>query len=112
LGHTGRLVGASKSRYRENKPDNLVVFNANLCTDEGKIWYGDLDVTEDQDKLVFLSKELDKDLYVLFEMHGRFENEKNPLLERAVCIVRQDGTVEVGSELSSFKVVNGKITRQ
>ena len=110
LGYPGRLVGASKSRYRENKPNNVVVFNSNLCADDGKIWYGDLDITEDHDKLAFLSKKLDKDLYVLLESHGRFENEESPLLENAICIFRKDGTVEAGKECTTYSVVDGRLT--
>lgn len=73
---SGRMISASKSEYRERYPDNKVVFNANIfLLGEGKIWYGDLDITRDIDKLESVAKELGKDIYILREMDGRFENE-------------------------------------
>jgi hypothetical protein len=60
LGYSGRMVSGSKSGYRKEKPNNFVIFNSNLCTKSKKIWYGDLDLTEDYAKLVFLAKELDQ----------------------------------------------------
>ena len=35
LGYSGRMISASKSRYKGN-----AIFNANLCTDKRKLWYG------------------------------------------------------------------------
>jgi hypothetical protein len=72
----GRMISGSKSGYRERYPDNLVVFNANIATkSRGKIWYGDLDVTLDYEKLASVAEALKEDLFVLYEMDGRFENE-------------------------------------
>ena len=71
-----RMLAWSKSRYREEYPDHVVVFNANVFTESsGKVWHGDLDLTKDGDKLSFISKEIGEPLYVLREMDGRFENE-------------------------------------
>ena len=59
-------------------PDNEVYFNANIFTlEEGKIWYGDLDLTLDESNLTKIAKELNVDIYILSEMDGRFENEKS-----------------------------------
>ena len=71
----GRLLSGSKSLYRERHPENLVCFNANVFTREGKIWYGDLDITLESEKLERIAQELGEKLYVLREMDGRFENE-------------------------------------
>lgn len=71
----GRMISGSKSAYRDEYPDNVVVFNGNIITKKrGKIWYGDLDVTLDFDNLKAVADELGEDLYVLYEMDARFEN--------------------------------------
>jgi hypothetical protein len=86
--HNGRMISGSKSFYSNAFPKNFVVFNANICTrTKGKIWYGDLDVTKDEEKLKELAANAGEDLYILREMDGRFENEAKPLLDRAVAIV-------------------------
>ena len=88
LGWPGRMISGSKSFYSAAHPKNVVVFNANLCTKtHGKIWYGDIDVTRDGEKLKEAAKLLGEDVYVLYEMDGRFENEQAPILERARAIV-------------------------
>jgi len=74
--HIARMVGGSKSLYREKHRDNEVYFNANIFTlNDGKIWHGDLDITLDREKLNNVAKKLKKELYILSEMDGRFENE-------------------------------------
>jgi len=45
LGFPGKIIGASKSGYRENFPDHLVVFNSNVFVEKNKIWFGDIDIT-------------------------------------------------------------------
>jgi len=77
LGYCGRLICGSKSFYDQKYPDNIVYFNANVCTKEdGKIWYGDLDITRDYKLLEELDKRLGKEIFVLSEMMCRFENEE------------------------------------
>ena len=76
--NNGRMISWSKSEYRQNHPDHEVYFNANIFTlKEGKIWYGDLDLTADESKLTQIAKDLNTDIYILSEMDGRFENEKS-----------------------------------
>lgn len=71
----GRMISWSKSTYRKMNPDNIVIFNANIFTEEdGKIWFGDLDVTLDADTLKSLSKQMGKKLYILSEHMGRWSN--------------------------------------
>ena len=84
LGPIGRLISGSKSSYCLAHPDNLVLFNANICTDNGKVWFGDLDITKDADKLKEAAEALNCRLYVLYEGDARFSNEDKPLLEKAV----------------------------
>ena len=74
--HMGRMVGGSKSGYRHNHPDNVVVFNANIIiSNQNKVWYGDVDITLERDKLQAIANELCRDLYILREHDARFENE-------------------------------------
>lgn len=84
LGMPGRMVSASKSGYSTAHPDNIVVFNSNVCTESGKIWYGDIDVTLDEAKLKELAEAIGERIYVIYEMDGRFENEAKPKLDDAI----------------------------
>jgi hypothetical protein len=84
LGHTGRMIAGSKSTYRRYYPKNLVVFNANIIIGNKKVWHGDLDISRDEPLLVRLAELTEQEVYVLYEMDGRFENEGQPKLDRAV----------------------------
>jgi hypothetical protein len=85
----GRLISASKSFYRSKFPDNEVYFNANIFVlGEGKIWYGDIDVTIDIKILKEIASSIGKDLFILWEMDGRFGNEDmsdSEIISRSVC---------------------------
>ncbi len=90
----GRMMHFSKSAYREKYPDNIAVFNANLCTkNRGKIWYGDLDLTKDEEKLSEFAAFLGEELYVLSEMDARFSNEADPKFDRALAVYSPDGKI-------------------
>lgn len=106
LGMRGKMISFSKSGYAKRNPENLAIFNSNVCVEEGKIWYGDLDVTVSYDSLSDLARELGKTVYVLTEMDGRFENEKTPLLSQAVVKFLPEGGHEVTSPLSYYKKFN------
>jgi len=86
--HNGRMIGGSKSGYSSQHPDELIVFNANiLIPDYGKVWYGDLNLTEDYLVLKDIAKSLNSTLYVLWESDGRFGDENKPfdeLIKKAV----------------------------
>lgn len=87
--YTGRIISYSKSGYKDQFPDNEVYFNANIFVlGEGKIWYGDIDVTKEREQLENVARELGKDLYILREMDGRFENENiddSEIIKKSVC---------------------------
>lgn len=103
LGNVGNIVGFSKSGYVERNPKNLVIFNSNLCTKEdGKVWFGDLDVTKKKEELIKISQTLGKELYVLFEMDGRFENENKPLLHRYVVKFNPNGEYELRKNIEKY----------
>jgi hypothetical protein len=86
------MIGVSKSRYREANPGNEVYFNANIFTiEDGKIWYGDIDYTKDQETLEKIATKLERDLYILKELDGRFENEKledNQIKKKAIKLIQ------------------------
>ena len=80
--YDGRMLGGSKIDYRTQYPDDLIIFNANvLMPGYGKVWYGDLNLTEDYLVLKDIAKSLNSTLYVLWESDGRFGDENKPLDE-------------------------------
>ena len=80
--HDARMIGGSKSVYRQEYLDDLIVFNANvLMPNYGKVWYGDLNLTRDYIVLKSIADTLDTKLYVLWEMDARFGEETKPLNE-------------------------------
>jgi hypothetical protein len=83
------MISYSKSTYRQRNPDNEVYFNANIFVlGEGKVWLGDLDVTKDRETLQKIATEIGKDLYIVRELDGRFENENlkdSEILKVSVC---------------------------
>jgi hypothetical protein len=89
----GRMVGGSKSRYRDRYPDNEVYFNANIIVESlGKIWFGDLDITTDKCFLEELANEIDEDLYIVREHDARFDNEESAFevyKSKAVCVINK-----------------------
>jgi hypothetical protein len=92
LGHCGRMISGSKSGYDKAHPGNVVVFNANVCTrSQGKIWFGDLDVTKDEAMLTSLAQALGEDVFVLREHDARFETEATPRFENARAIASASG---------------------
>ena len=102
LGMPGRMVAGSKSGYCSKFPRNLVVFNSNLCTSHEKIWYGDIDITKDRQKLREVSESLGMEIYVLYEMDGRFENENDPKIDRFVYKISPDGKEELGERIQQY----------
>ena len=86
----GRMISGSKIAPK----GHVCVFNANLCTKSGgKFWFGDIDLTDDGEKLKALAAEKGEDIYVLRERDARFTNEAKPLLENAVAIVTPAGNI-------------------
>ncbi len=87
IGRDGRMVGYSKSGYLDRNPRNITVFNGNIVVEGKKEWYGDLDVTKDIKKLLALSNEIAKEVYILNEYDGRFDNEEKPDLSDPVIVL-------------------------
>jgi hypothetical protein len=102
LGFPGRMISASKSGYRDRYPNNLAIFNANVCTDAGKLWWGDVDLTLSKDALSQAAIAGGQTIYVLYEMDGRFENEDSPKIKEAVVRFLPDGTVKIREDLQQY----------
>ncbi len=90
----GRMIGTVKWEYTKEHPNDLVVFNANvLIPGYGKVWYGDLNLTEDYLVLRKIAGTINIELYVLWEMDARFGEEMQPLnelLDKAVWNTTED----------------------
>ena len=83
----GRMIGGSKTTYRKNHPDDLIVFNANIVISEyGKVWYGDINLTEDYLVLREIAECLNTTLHILWEMDCRFGKESRPFEQ----LIRED----------------------
>lgn len=85
--HYGRMISASKSGYRSRNKENVIVFNARVAIlGEGVIWWGDLDVTKDEEQLKKVSSEIGKPLYILYESDAWYEDKVTDqlILERNV----------------------------
>mgnify|MGYP003672105940 FL=1 len=80
--HMARMIDGSKWQYDEEHPEELVVWNANIMMlDYGKVWYGDLNLTQDYMLLKSIADALDTTLYVLWESDGRFGEENKSIDE-------------------------------
>ena len=95
LGPVGRMIPYSKTAYMDVHSDHAVVFNANVCFQGGKVWWGDIDLTEDEPELTRLAAATGEIVYVLSEADGRFENEDAPLLDRADFSVTPSGQTSI-----------------
>lgn len=91
LGPTGRLLGMSKTGYRDAHPDHAVVFNANVCLAGTKIWFGDIDLTTDEPLLADLAARTGQVVHLLYERDARFRNEDQPQLDEAIYSITPTG---------------------
>lgn len=102
LGINGNMISYSKSSYRRANPNNIVVFNSNIIIDNVKVWYGDIDITISKGNLIDISKDLNKIVYILYEMDARFDKEENPNIKNYVVKINPDGTIELNKRLKEF----------
>lgn len=79
----GRMMSGSKIAPEGQD----CVWNANLVTKEqGKIWYGDINLTTEGKYVADLAEELGETIYVLHGHDCRFTTEEKPDLSKAVEI--------------------------
>ena len=92
--HDARMLDGSKWEYTKEHEGDLVVFNANvLMPNYGKVWFGDLNLTEDYKTLKKIAESLNTTLYILWEMDARFGEENKPideLFDKAVWNTEED----------------------
>lgn len=87
--YLGRMISGSK-----RAPEGQVcVWNANVITKSlGKVWFGDLNLTNDGEKLKLIAEKLGEPLFVLREHDCRFTTENDlieVLISRAVWTTNQ-----------------------
>jgi hypothetical protein len=82
--YCGRMLSGSKVSPKGHK----CVWNSNVVTkSQGKVWFGDVDITTDAPLLKEIAAEAGEPLYVLREMDCRFETANDPfnvLVNKAV----------------------------
>lgn len=114
LGWPGAMLSGSKSGYRDSYPKNVAVFNANIVTPNGKVWYGDFDLTKSEGKLIELAEKSGETVFLLYEMDARFENEEKPRLDKAIYAVTPKGKTIFFSyaERASAGKLKGKVVNK
>lgn len=86
--HTMRC-GRMMAPHKFAPEGQTCVWNANLVTKEqGKIWYGDINLTTEGLYVADLAEELEETIYVLREMDCRFDTTDAPDLSLAVEVFR------------------------
>ncbi len=120
LGPEGAMLASSKSGYRNEHPNNLIIFNANVCfleeektnflsffkkksTTATKIWWGDFDLTSNRNGLKNLANAIGKTVILLFEMDARFGAESMPKWQNYLYMVTPDGDEKLG-ECIAYRV--------
>jgi hypothetical protein len=78
---------------------HLTVFNANVCVGHAKVWWGDLNLTLDESRLLDLASQAGETITVLYEADGRFEHEDAPLIAEAVYSATPSGHTLVDSTI-------------
>jgi hypothetical protein len=74
--YCGQMISGSK----QSPKGRVCVWNANIITRKlGKVWYGDLDLTESESVLKEIALEVGEPIYVLKEMDCRFGRENDSI---------------------------------
>jgi len=102
----GRMIAASKSSYCKEHQGELVIFNANVITPKhGKVWYGDININLDFDKLKNVADQIGEDLYILIEGDARFGYENDPikkLMKKARAVIKCNKTIEKSEKKKTY----------
>ena len=109
LGPEGRMIASSKGRLSYNRPNDLIVFNANVLAGDTKIWHGDLNLSNEEDmhNLKLLAEKVKNNILVLSERDARFEFEDYPKVDRFIAMFSDDGEVILGSIADYFEFEDG-----
>jgi hypothetical protein len=82
IGEMGRMLSMVKVAPK----GEIVVWNANLLVDGKKVWYGDINLTTQNEALQALADELSEVIHILREHDCRFSTELKPNLKNAVAM--------------------------
>ena len=86
--YPGRMISGGKTAPK----GHVAVFNSNIVIEKhGKIWYGDINITLERDKLQAVANELCRDLYILREHDARFDKENAGIVywkKHAVTVIK------------------------
>lgn len=87
----GRCFG-SKSRYRDSHPRCIFIPNANVFSrKKGRMWWGDLDLSNDRVALERVARQMRTKLYVISEFDGRFDEAEKTLADLISAAVWHTG---------------------
>ena len=112
LGPNGRLLGMSKGRLRYSLPNDLIVFNSNVYIGQEKVWYGDLNISDEHDlnMLKTLAESGTEIVHVLDEAAGKFSNKDGPDFSDPVISITNNGTSILGHALQQYYSHDGQRT--
>ena len=66
FGLSGKSITMDPKSYRATYPEKTFVFKGNIVTKNGTLlWFGDLNITDEEEKLMNLSNEIGTTIYVL-----------------------------------------------
>ena len=65
LGTPGRLISGCPTLYQQAYPEHIILFNIIVCTEDAKLWQGDLNVTKELTLLKKITNEVRQDIYLL-----------------------------------------------
>ncbi len=85
------VFGPPGATLNATKSDPKILYNANLIVGDTKVWYGDFNFISKKYKLQDLARTINMKVYLLCEMDARFDNEENPLLNKAVLAFDEYG---------------------
>lgn len=79
----GRVLSGNKV----GPEGHICVWNANIVLENGdKVWFGDLDLTADQEDLQWYADDLGQPIFIMKEMNARFLREHEQVdISRAVA---------------------------
>lgn len=90
----GSIIGRESVKDQEREWSKFSSDPEMYCHALEKVWYGDLDLTLEEDKLIILSRLLDASVFLVREMDGRFDNERVPNLKESICQINPYAATE------------------
>jgi hypothetical protein len=111
--HLSRLIGLSKTGFIRRHPQHAAIFNATIADAEGRrLWWGDLDLTVDEEALHRLAERAGLDLYIYYEGDSRRGFVERIHRSNVLAVFHPDRTVTLGTRSSLFRTPFGRIMWQ